>query len=408
MQSFKKSKVSFFLAVMALSLSALACQLFLPGSSVPEEGSLLPKDTAQPVQQTKVVVSAPEIPTLQVPALDEQAALINLYERVNPAVVNIIALIRENNQLVGYSEGSGFLIDYDGNIVTNAHVVHGAEELEVTFSDSTTRPANLIGEDFSSDLAVIQIENIPSQVIPLSIGDDNALQVGQTVVAIGNPFGLEGTMTRGIISAVGRTIPALNTFSIPKAIQTDAPINPGNSGGPLLNLVGEVIGVNAQIRTESEDRSNSGVGFAIPSSLVKRVVPALISDGSYTWPWLGVTGGDLDWVTAGAMGLPVDRGAYISLAIEDGPSAKAGLRGTTGTAAYQGRDTEVGGDVIIAINGTPIYSFDDLLIYIALESSPGDDITVTILRDNQEQQLVITLEPRPQELTLPVFEEQTP
>jgi S1-C subfamily serine protease len=404
----KKSRFSFFLAVIALSFSAMACQLFVPGSISPLEVNIPLTETAPLVQPADVIVVEPGITTLPDSALDEQSALIALYARVNPAVVNIIALIRENNQLVGYSEGSGFVIDRDGNIVTNAHVVHGAEELEVTFSDSSTRPAEFIGEDFSSDLAVIRIENIPSGVTPLSIGDDNSLQVGQTVVAIGNPFGLEGTMTRGIISAVGRTIPALNTFSIPKAIQTDAPINPGNSGGPLLNLVGEVIGVNAQIRTESENRSNSGVGFAIPSSLVKRVVPALIGDGSYTWPWLGVTGGDLDWVTAGAMGLPVDRGAYISQAIEDGPSAKAGLQGSTGTATYQGRDTEVGGDVIIAINGKPIYSFDDLLIYVALETSPGDDITVTILRDNQEQQLVITLEPRPQALTAPIFEEQTP
>ncbi len=408
MQLLKKSRYPIVLAVMALSLSALACQLFIPGINSPDERLSCPPATTQSVQPTEVVVLAPETTSFERSAPDEQSALINLYMRVNPAVVNIIALIRENNQLIGYSEGSGFVIDNDGNIVTNAHVVHGAQELEVTFSDSSTRPAELVGEDFSSDLAVIRIQNIPSGVTPLLIGDDNDLRVGQTVVAIGNPFGLEGTMTCGIISAVGRTIPALNTFSIPKAIQTDAPINPGNSGGPLLNLVGEVIGVNAQIRTSDDNGSNSGVGFAIPSSLVKRVVPALIGGGSYTWPWLGVTGGDLDWVTAGAMGLPVDRGAYISQAIEDGPSAKAGLQGTSGTATYEGRDTEVGGDVIIAINGQPIYSFDDLLIYIALETSPGDDITVTILRDNQEQDLTITLEPRPQELTAPIFEEQTP
>ncbi len=408
MQSSRMTRLSIYLAILALSLSALACQIFIPGSSEPNAVDLSPTNTALPVKPTEAGVLEPEIPILQGAALDEQSALINLYARVNPAVVNITAFIRENNQLIGYSEGSGFVIDQDGNIVTNAHVIHGAEELEVTFSDSSTRPAELIGEDFSSDLAVIRIENTPSGVTPLAIGDDDSLQVGQTVVAIGNPFGLEGTMTRGIISAVGRTIPALNTFSIPKAIQTDAPINPGNSGGPLLNLSGEVIGVNAQIRTQDDSRSNSGVGFAIPSSLVKRVVPALIGGGSYSWPWLGVTGGDLDWVTAGAMGLSVDRGAYISQALDDGPSGKAGLRGSSGTATYEGRETEVGGDVIIAINGTPIFSFDDLLIYIALETAPGDAVTVTILRDNQERNLEITLEPRPQALTAPIFEEQVP
>ncbi len=408
MQSSRTSRRSIFLAILALSLSALACQIFIPGSSEPSAAGLPPTNTALPAKPTEAAILEPEFPILQGAALDEQSALINLYARVNPAVVNITAFIRENNQLIGYSEGSGFVIDQDGNIVTNAHVIHGAELLEVTFSDSSTRPAELIGEDFSSDLAVIRIENTPSGVTPLAIGDDDSLQVGQTVVAIGNPFGLEGTMTRGIISAVGRTIPALNTFSIPKAIQTDAPINPGNSGGPLLNLSGEVIGVNAQIRTQDDSRSNSGVGFAIPSSLVKRVVPALIGGGSYSWPWLGVTGGDLDWVTAGAMELSVDRGAYISQALDDGPSGKAGLRGSTGTATYEGRETEVGGDVIIAINGTPIYSFDDLLIYIALETAPGDAVTVTILRDNQERNLEITLEPRPQSLTAPIFEEQVP
>jgi 2-alkenal reductase len=408
MQSYNKSRISIFFAVIALSLMTLACQLFTPGASSLREGFIVPTITDQPVPAVEEPVAVPEGPTSSGPVLDEQTALISLYERANPAVVNIIAYIRENNQLIGYSEGSGFVIDGNGNIVTNAHVVHGAEELEVKFSDSSTRPADLVGEDFSSDIAVIRIQNIPTGVQPLAFGNDQGLQVGQTVVAIGNPFGLEGTMTRGIVSAIGRTIPALNTFSIPKAIQTDAPINPGNSGGPLLNLMGEVIGVNAQIRTVDDSRANSGVGFAIPSSLVMRVVPALIDTGSYSWPWLGVSGGNLDWVTAGAMGLPTDRGAYISQAIDGGPSAKAGLRGSSGTATFEGRDTEVGGDIIIAINGTPIFSFDELLIYIALETSPGDEVTVTVLRDGQEENLVITLEPRPQELTAPVFEQQTP
>jgi 2-alkenal reductase len=280
-------------------------------------------------------------------------------------------------------------------------VIYGASELEVTFANGLTVPAEVIGEDFSSDLAVIRVVEFPPESSPLLLGNDSDVKAGQTVVAIGNPFGFAGTMTRGIVSAIGRTIPALNTFRIPKAIQTDAPINPGNSGGPLLNLNGEVIGINAQIRTDNEDRTNSGIGFAIPVSLVKRVIPALISEGKYTWPWLGVSGGDLDWVTAQANGLPVNQGAYLSLIVEDGPTYKAGLRGSTGTRTYENRTVETGGDVIVAINGEPVKSFDDLLIYVALFTSPGDTITLTVLRDGVEKQFEVVLEPRPEELIQP-------
>jgi S1-C subfamily serine protease len=382
------------LAVIVLFASSLACRTAIPETSSPAAVTVI---VQEPVPSTPVVIKVPE------PVLDEQSLLIQLYERVNPAVVNITTFISQGNQLVGYSEGSGFVIDANGSIVTNAHVVHGADFIEITFSDATTRPAELLGEDFNSDLAVIQVKDFPANIEPLNIGDDEAIQVGQTVVAIGNPFGLEGTMTRGIVSAVGRTIPALNTFGIPRAIQTDAPINPGNSGGPLLNLSGDVIGVNAQIRTDSGERANSGVGFAIPASILKRVVPALIAEGKYTWSWLGVTGSDLDWVTAKAMNLPVDRGAYLSSIVENGPSSKAGLQGSRGPITFEGRRIEVGGDIIIAINRTPVYSFDDLLVYIALEAKPGDIITLTVLRDGREQEIDVTLEPRPAELIAPLF-----
>jgi len=236
---------------------------------------------------------------------------------------------------------------------------------------------------------------MPDGIGPLPLGDMSNLRVGQTVVAIGNPFGLEGSLTRGIISALGRTIPALTTFSIPQSIQTDAAINPGNSGGPLLNLQGEVIGVNAQIETANGTAANSGVGFAIPVSILKRVVPSLISNGSYDWAWLGVRGQSLDWTLVKAMNLPVEQGAYLWQITNGGPASKAGLLGADKTVTVEGRSVDVGGDVVTAINGQPIFSFDDLLIYVALNTSPGQEITLTILRNGASQDVKVKLEPRP-------------
>jgi 2-alkenal reductase len=394
-------KAPVVLMISVVLLVGLGCRTLVP-TETPSIEFVVVTSTAETDLETETSIQATQV-EVQVPltSTDEQQILVSLYEKVNPAVVNITALENQNDQLLEYSEGSGFLYDQEGNIVTNAHVIYGASELEVTFANGLTVPAEVIGEDFSSDLAVIRVVEFPSETSPLLLGDDSDVKAGQTVVAIGNPFGFAGTMTRGIVSAIGRTIPALNTFRIPKAIQTDAPINPGNSGGPLLNLNGEVIGINAQIRTDGEDRTNSGIGFAIPVSLVKRVIPALIMDGKYTWPWLGVSGGDLDWVTAQANDLPVNQGAYLSFIVEDGPTDKAGLRGSTGTRTYENRTVESGGDVIIAINGEPVKSFDDLLIYVALFTSPGDTVTLTVLRDGVEKQFEVILEPRPEELIQP-------
>ena len=219
------------------------------------------------------------------------------------------------------------------------------------------------------------------------------------MVAIGNPFGLEGTLTRGIVSALGRTIPALTQFSIPLSIQTDAAINPGNSGGPLLNLQGEVIGVNAQIETGGTNTANSGVGFAVPVNIIKIVVPDLIEKGKHDWAWLGVRGGSLTPTLIDANNLPVNKGAYISEVVAGGPSDKAGLRGASGTTTVNGRETLVGGDVVTAINGVTVNSFDDLLVYVSLQSKPGDEVTLTIARDGKNQELKVVLEPRPKEIS---------
>ncbi|MFN2303494.1 MAG: S1C family serine protease, partial [Anaerolineales bacterium] len=280
------------------------------------------------------------------------------------------------------------------------HVVQNADQLEVTFSDATIVRAELVGEDLNSDLAVIKVDRSPAGIIPIPLGDIQNLAVGQTVVAIGNPFGLEGTLTRGIISALGRSIPALTPFSIPQSIQTDAAINPGNSGGPLLNLQGEVVGVNAQIETGGTSQANSGVGFAIPVSIIKLVVPDLIAEGAHAWSWFGVRGGNLNPALAEANKLTIGRGAYISEVVEGGPADKAGLRGSEETQTFDGRIVEVGGDVIIAIDGKQVNSFDDLLIYVALEGSPGQEVVLTILRGGQEMELTLTLEERPVSLDI--------
>ncbi len=378
-----------FLMLTALVLIAsLACGL--PS----RKAAVSPTPQVQVMQPVKPVTAAPVLDASAAAPGDD--SLVALYAQVNPSVVNItIYMKNDQGDIVEAAQGSGFVYDGSAHVVTNAHVVQDAEQVEVRFSDGLIRPAKVLGADLNSDLAALEVENMPASVNPLPLGTIDGLQVGQTVVAIGNPFGLSGTLTRGIISALGRTIPALNTFSIPQSIQTDAAINPGNSGGPLLNLRGEVIGINDQIETTNGSRANSGVGFAIPVTIIQRVVPSLISDGAYTWPWIGVRGSALSYELIQGMKLPVEKGAYIWQVVQGGPAAKAGLVGAQKTESVDGRPTDVGGDVVIAINGQPIESFDDMLVYVALNTRPGDTITLTIVRNGQQKDLPIKLEPRP-------------
>lgn len=371
---------------------ALGCSITSPFNRATPVGNIPGLSTANPARATPVQVSLPP------DVVDEQALLVNLYARANPAVVNITIYGLQGSQVAPLGQGSGFVYDESGRIVTNDHVVEGAEQIEVTFSDGTIRVAEVIGQDPNSDLAVVKVDQLPAGIAPLPLGDMSELAVGQTVIAIGNPFGLDGTLTRGIISALGRTIPALTPFSIPQAIQTDAAINPGNSGGPLLDLHGHVIGVNAQIETDGNSRSNSGVGFAIPVNIVKRVVPVLVEEGRYEWTWLGVRGGNVVPTLVEAMKLPVERGAYILEIIDGGPAAQAGLRGADTTQTINGVPVLSGGDVITAIDGQPVNSFDDLLIYIALQTSPGQKVNLTILRNGKAQEISVHLEKRPDSL----------
>lgn len=320
--------------------------------------------------------------------------LTTLYEQVNPGVVSIRVQVTRG-VLTGQSAGSGFILDAAGHIVTNNHVVADARRVAVVFYDGTEVEGEVVGTDADSDLAVIQVDELPTGTRPLPVGDSDLVTPGQWVVAVGNPFEFAGSMTIGIVSAIGRAIPSLTPqFSIPQAIQTDAAINPGNSGGPLLNLKGEVVGVNDQIRTADGVRANAGVGFAIPSNIVSLVAPSLIEKGSYTWPWLGVSGPlqGVDMAIQQANDLETQQGAYVHEVIAGGPAEKAGLQGS------RAQDEPVGGDVIIEADGKPIRDFSDLLISVAFKQ-PGDTIELTILRDGQKRQVTATLDPRPANVT---------
>lgn len=325
----------------------------------------------------------------------EEQNLIELYRQVNPGVVSIHVLKRGPMDQAADGAGSGFILDEEGHVVTNAHVVRDADLIDVVLYDETIVSAEVIGLDDDSDLAVLEVDLPTDQRTPLPLGDSDAVVPGQRVIAIGNPFGQQSSMTTGIVSAVGRIIPSLTPFSIPQAIQTDAAINPGNSGGPLLNLKGEVIGVNAQI--ESTVRANSGVGFAIPVNIVKRVVPALIEAGEFTWPWLGVGGVSLTPRIAKANGLSVQRGAYIVDVPNEGPAASAGLQGASGETEVDGLPIEVGGDVVVAADGEPIRNMDDLILFIS-QHQPGDQVALTVIRDGEQIEVSVTLVTRPEEL----------
>ncbi len=370
------------------SLVSLAC-----GVSAPIITSSQPTVAVEPVQVVPTALPTSSVAQLSTISAEDQVVS-DIYSRLNPSVVNITVYLNENGTLAPLAQGSGFIYDTQGHIITNAHVVNGVDAVEVTFSNGLIHEASIVGDDLYSDLAVIKTD-LPQGLSPLSLGNMEGLAVGQTVIAIGNPFGFEGTLTRGVISGLGRTIPTQTQYSIPQAIQTDAAINPGNSGGPLLNLNGEVIGVNAQIETSGTSVGNVGVGFAVPVSIIDRVVPALIQNGSYAWPWLGIAGGTVNPQQVKAMNLPVELGAYVSTVTAAGPAEAAGIQGTTQTVTQDNRQVEVGGDVLTAIDGQSVDTFDDLLVYLALQTSPGQKVTLKVFHNNQYQDVQVTLGTRP-------------
>jgi len=372
----------------ALLLIAL---LALSACSIPNIGT----------QTENPAIELPQPAVIQQPRFDPQTedALVGLYETVNQGV----AAITIYNDGIPVGQGSGFLIDTDGHIVTNFHVVENGTEYEIAFPGGFQSRAELIGTDLDSDLAVIRAELIDQEILPLVLGDSSNVKVGQYVAAIGNPYGLSGTMTIGIVSARGRLLDSMRTapgggfFTAPDLIQTDAAINPGNSGGPLLNLAGEVIGVNRAIRTNEGNGGtleNSGIGFAVPINIVRQVVPFLIADGQYDYPYLGILSREsLTLTEKELLGFTADtNGAYIVGVPEEGPAFEAGLRG--GEAANSEGFLPAGGDLIIAVDSVPVKSFSDLLAYMVTYKMPGDSMEVTVLRDGEELSVTVVLDGR--------------
>ena len=332
-------------------------------------------------------------------AAQSEDVLTALYQRVSPGVVAIKTIGEQAGSL-----GSGFVIDAQGHIVTNYHVVEGSKQVEVDFASGFKTYGTVIGADLDSDLAIVKVDAPAGELHPLPLGDSDALRVGQTVIAIGNPFGLDGTMTTGIISALGRTLDSLHqtagggVFTAGDIIQTDAAINPGNSGGPLFNLGGEVIGVNRAIRTTASNESgepvNSGIGFAVSSNIVKRVSPSLIKNGSYAYPFLGISSlPELSLPVIEALGLKNQTGAYVTGVVGGGPADKAGIK--TGDQPTSLPGLFAGGDLIVAIDGRPVKVFDDLLRYLITHKSPGDTVVLTVLRGEETVEFEVTLAKRP-------------
>jgi S1-C subfamily serine protease len=333
-----------------------------------------------------------------VPTSELEAQIAAVYQQAGPGVVNItnrsMTFDFFLNPIPREGSGSGFFYDAQGHIVTNYHVVADAEELQVTLADGRSLSAQIVGADPSNDLAVIRVDLPPDEVHTLPVGDSTQLRVGQFVVAIGNPFGLERTLTVGVVSALGRVIESPDQRFIGEVIQTDAPINPGNSGGPLLDLSGAVVGVNSAILSPSG--ASAGIGFAISARTVQRIVPELIANGRYPHPSLGVgilelTPQRIPILERAGMRVPVERGLLLVEVAPDGPAARAGIRGASQFVRVGNLSVPVGGDIITAINGRPIATRQDLIVYLETETAVGETVQVSIVRDGQEQIVPVTL-----------------
>jgi S1-C subfamily serine protease len=395
----KKWGLIAILCLVALSVAGCTCCLWSGGRQTNTSRTPVAVAAATPTLLAPRAVGQSDV---------EEPLLINIYKRVNPAVVNIRVIQLVDDSSLGLPDmpeteddsdqyqqgvGSGFVMDDDGHIITNNHVIEDAEDIQVTFADGTIVRATVVGADADSDLAVIQVDPSQCPLVPVELGDSDQVEVGQRALALGNPFGLRGTLTVGIVSALGRSSAAIGgRFSIPELIQTDAAINPGNSGGPVLDSQGRVIGV-----TIAYESNASGVGFAIPVNTVKRVVPELIQTGHYLYPWLGISGTDLSLDLIEAMDLPVRRGAIVAEVTPDSPAAEAGLRGNDQTVNLSGREIQVGGDVITAIDAQSVERFDDILVYILRYAKVGQTVTLTIIRDGREQSVRVKLAERPGE-----------
>lgn len=378
-------------AVLPLMLLLAACS---PTASLGTSLALSPQATAapasqvQPVQYNAAAVTSADLVTAM------QQTLVQIYQQVNPSVVFIEVTTGSGQTGFGSmsqtAEGSGFVWDTQGNIVTNNHVVEGASQIMVTFADGSIKEASLVGADPESDLAVIHVDVPASQLHPVTMADSTKVQVGDLAIAIGNPYGLSGTMTQGIVSALSRSLPindanglSTGSYTIPDIIQTDAAINPGNSGGVLVDVQGQVIGVTTAIQSSSN--ANSGIGFVVPSHIVQRVVPVLIKSGAYQHPRMGISGTTLTPTLAEAMGLSADqKGALVVSVLQGSPAQKAGLQGSPQQAGLS-PSAAAGGDVITAVDGQPVSSFEELTSYIFNHTEVGQTVRLTVLRNGSEK-----------------------
>ena len=321
-------------------------------------------------------------------------SLIEIFERSEPGVVRVNVQRTEAVLGVG-GVGSGFVFDKKGHIITNEHVVDNAQKIDVTFLDGRAYSADVVGIDDFTDIAVLRVDADLSLLRPLPIGDSSNLKVGEPIAAIGNPFGLSGSMTSGIVSQLGRLLPSGSGYSIPDIIQTDAAINPGNSGGPLLNMRGEVVGINTAIQSATGEFT--GVGFAVPSQTFAKIVPTLIGEGEYKHPWIGISGRDIDPDLAEALNREEAVGFLVVTVVEDSPAEKAGLIGSTDTVRIDGREHPVGGDIIVSVDGNEVRKIDDILVYLQRAKTVGDEMTLEIVRDGRTTDITIVLQERPAE-----------
>jgi S1-C subfamily serine protease len=382
------------ITLLAASLACSAAQ------GVTRNVSALGAQPAVPVSSTATpaVADAASTPSLHADLAlleAEDRVVSQLYARVSPAVVHITARVTTVDFFFGplpsEGTGSGFVIDKQGHIVTNNHVVQDAESVTVTLADQTQVSAQIVGVDPPNDLAVLKIDVAPDVLVPIELGNSGTLHVGQRAIAIGNPFGLDRTLTTGVISALGRPLQEENDTVIYNVIQTDAAINPGNSGGPLLNIEGQVIGVNTAIRQNAE-----GIGFAVSVDTVKRVIPQLMSSGRYRHPWLGILGYSLTPDIAHMLNLPVARGILVARLYSYSPAEQAGVRGASRQVVIGNQRFLVGGDILTAIDDHPINGWDDLQQYLEENTQVGQAVTLKVLRGEQSLTLKATLTEQPQ------------
>jgi len=348
-----------------------------------------------PTMKSEIIASDKPIPSAigeTTPAYSKNLSLIEIFEKSEPGVVRVN--VQRTDQTNGTSGvGSGFVFDKKGHIITNSHVVKDVKKVVVTFLDGRSYNAEIIGFDEFTDIGVVKVNADLSLLQPLALGDSSNLKVGEPIAAIGNPFGLSGSMTSGIVSQLGRLLPSGAGYSIPDVIQTDAAINPGNSGGPLLNMRGEIVGINTAIQSTTGEFT--GVGFAVPSQTIAKIVPSLIENGKYHHPWIGISGRDIDPDLAKVLDLKDAVGFLVITVVENSPAAKAGIHGSDKTVQVEGVNYPIEGDIILSVDGKQVRKIDDILIHLQRAKSVGDEMNLEILRDGRTTNITITLEERP-------------